>query len=347
MTQLKTFFATAAAATLSASLVGTSSAEAAPLREMPSFRHATGWLNSPALTPVALRGKVVVVQFWTFTCINWIRTLPYVRAWAEKYEADGLVVVGVHSPEFEIEKNLQEVRQAARELRVTYPVVIDNDFGIWRAYSNQYWPALYIADAQGRIRHHQFGEGGYEQTEKIIQRLLVEAGNRGVSHDLVPFDGRGAEAAPDWGNMRSPETYVGSRRTENFASPGGVFDTRRLYAAPLKLGLNHWALSGDWTIGKEAIVLHKANGRIVYRFHARDLHLVMRAPQGNPVRMRVLIDGRPPGAAHGVDVDANGNGVVIEPRLYQLIRQSQPIIDRQFEIEFLDSGVEAFVFTFG
>lgn len=347
MTQLKTSFPTAAAATFSAFLLGASPAEAAPPREIPSFSRATEWLNSPALSAAALRGKVVVVQFWTFTCINWLRTLPYVRAWAEKYEAQGLVVIGVHSPEFEVEKNLQDVRQAATELRVDYPVAIDNDFAIWRAYNNRYWPALYIADAQGRIRHHQFGEGGYEQTEKIIQRLLAEAGNRGIRQDLVSVDGRGAEAAADWESLQSPETYVGSDRAENLASAGGVFDKRRVYAAPVKLLLNHWALSGDWTIGKQAIVLNKANGRIMYRFHARDLHLVMGAARGAPVRLRVLIDGRPPGAAHGVDVDANGDGVVAEPRLYQLIRQPQPIIDRHFQIEFLDSGVEAFVFTFG
>jgi thiol-disulfide isomerase/thioredoxin len=317
--------------------------------ELPSFGRATGWLNSLPLTAAGLRGKVVLIEFWTYTCINWLRTLPYVRAWAEKYKDRGLVVIGVHSPEFAFEKDVDNVRQAAKELRVNYPIAIDSDHAIWRAFKNEYWPALYFVDAQGHIRHHQFGEGDYEQSEMIIQRLLAEAGVGGIGDDLVSVDARGAEAAADWGSLKSPENYLGYERTENFASPGGpVVDKPRAYAAPARLSLNQWALSGDWTVKNPAIVLNKANGRIVYRFHARDLHLVMGlAARGASVRFRVLIDGRPPGAAHGIDVDDRGDGTITEQRLYQLIRQPKPIADRQFEIEFLDSGVEAFVFTFG
>src|SRR5215212_2973216 len=316
---------------------------------MPSLGGATGWLNSRPLTAAGLRGKVVLIDFWTYTCINWLRQLPYVRAWAEKYRDQGLVVIGVHTPEFAFERDLDNVRRAAKDMRVDYPIAIDSDYAIWRAFDNRYWPALYFVDAQGHIRHHHFGEGDYEQSEMINQRLLAEAGNGGVDHELVSVDARGAEAAADWGSLRSPENYVGYERTENFASPGGaVLDERRVYAAPTRLRLNHWALSGDWTVEEEATVLNEANGRIAYRFHARDLHLVMGpAARGTSVRFRVLIDGQPPGAAHGIDVDDQGNGTVAEQRLYQLVRQPKPIADRQFEIEFLDSGVEALAFTFG
>jgi thiol-disulfide isomerase/thioredoxin len=317
--------------------------------EFPSLGGATGWLNSQPLTAAGLRGKVVLIDFWTYTCINWLRTLPYVRAWAEKYKDQGLVVIGVHSPEFAFEKNVDNVRRAAQEMRVDYPIAIDSDHPIWRAFKNEYWPALYFVDAQGHIRHHQFGEGEYEQSEMIIQQLLAEAGVGGIGHELVSVDGHGAEAAADWGSLKSPENYVGYERTENFASPcGAVLDKRRVYAAPARLSLNHWSLSGDWTVANQAALLNKAKGRIAYRFHARDLHLVMGpAARGASVRFRVLIDGKPPGAAHGIDVDDQGYGTVAEQRLYQLIRQAQPIADRQFEIEFLDSGVEAFAFTFG
>jgi thiol-disulfide isomerase/thioredoxin len=317
--------------------------------ELASLGNATDWLNSRPLTAAGLRGKVVAVDFWTYSCINWMRSLPYVRAWAEKYKDQGLVVIGVHAPEFAFEHDVDNVRQAAKDMRVDYPIAIDNDYAIWRAFKNAYWPALYLVDAQGKVRYHQFGEGEYEQSERVIQRLLAESGARGVSHGLVSVDPRGAEAAADWGSLRSPENYVGYGRTQNFASPGGVAaGKRRVYAAPTRLGLNQWALSGDWTMERQATVLHKANGRIVYRFHARDLHLVMGpAARGATVRFRVLIDGQPPGAAHGIDVDEQGNGTVTEQRLYQLIRQPQPIADRQFEIEFLDPGVEAFSFTFG
>ena len=317
--------------------------------ELPALGGATGWLNSPPLTAEGLRGKVVVVQFWTYSCINWLRTMPYVRAWAEKYKGRGLVVIGVHTPEFGFEKNLANVRWAAKDMRVDYPVALDSDYAVWRAFENQYWPALYVVDAKGKIRHHHFGEGDYERAEKIIQQLLAEAGGKSIGREVVVVEGRGIEAAADWGSLRSPENYVGYDRTENFASAGGArLDQRRVYAAPARLRLDGWALSGDWTVGKQATVLHKAEGRIVYRFHARDLHLVMGPSEpGTPVRFRVLIDGQPPGAAHGVDTDDQGFGTVTVPRLYQLIRQPGRVGDRQFEIEFLDSGVEAFAFTFG
>jgi thiol-disulfide isomerase/thioredoxin len=317
--------------------------------ELASLERANEWLNSPPLTPSALRGKVVLIDFWTYTCINWRRTLPYVDAWAEKYRDQGLVVIGVHAPEFSFEKNLTNVRWAVKDMRIDYPVAIDSDYVIWRAFNNQYWPALYFIDSQGRVRHHQFGEGSYEQSEMIIQELLRETGVGGVSREPVKVDARGLDAAADWGNLGSPEHYVGFERSENFASPGGaVLDKPRMYELPAQLRLNEWALSGDWTVRKEAAVLNKASGSITYRFHARDLHLVMGpAAPGNPVQFRVLIDGHPPGAAHGIDVDEQGDGAVTEQRLYHLIRQPNPIADRQFEIEFLGSGVEAFAFTFG
>ena len=316
---------------------------------LPPLSGATQWLNSPALTPAGLRGKVVLVDFSTFTCINWLRTLPYVRAWAEKYRDHGLVVINVQTPEFEFEKNLDDVRRATTDMRVDYPTAIDNDYAVWNAFNNHYWPALYIVDAKGRIRHHQFGEGDYERSERIIQLLLTEAGNSGVSRDLVTVQGKGPEAAADWTTLKSPENYLGYDRAESFASPGGAKRNQAHdYAVPEHLKLNQWAFAGEWTIGKQATRLEKPNGRIVYRFHARDVHLVMGpATAGATVRFRVLIDGQPPREAHGGDVDANGAGVVKDRRLYQLIRQPQPITDHQFEIEFLDPGVEAYVFTFG
>ena len=317
--------------------------------DLSSLERATEWLNSPPLTASALRGKVVLIDFWTYTCINWLRTLPYVRAWHEKYRDQGLVVIGVHSPEFEFEKDLNNVRWAAKALRVDYPIAVDSDHVIWRAFRNQYWPALYFIDAQGRARHHHFGEGAYEQSEMIIQDLLAQNGAGGVSREPVSVNGHGLEAAADWSNLKSPENYVGYGRTQNFSSPGGAASDRpRVYAFPARLRLNDWALSGNWTVKKQAAALNEPNGVIAYRFHARDLHLVMGpAVPGTSVRFRVRIDGKPPGAAHGVDVDEQGNGTVTEQRLYQLIRQPQPIADRQFEIEFLGSGVETFAFTFG
>jgi thiol-disulfide isomerase/thioredoxin len=315
---------------------------------MPSLDGATEWLNTPPLTTAALRGKVVLVDFWTYTCINWLRTLPYVRAWANAYETHGLVVLGVHTPEFGFEHDVENVRRAARDMRVEYPIAIDNDYAIWQAFANHYWPALYFVDAQGVIRHHEFGEGEYEGSERVIQRLLADAGVDDVPRELVSVEARGVEQAADWTSLESPETYIGYGRAERFASVGGTaFDERRVYGVPEQLRLNDWALGGDWTVGREAAVLNEAHGRIVFRFRARDLHLILRPGASESVRFQVLIDGQPPGAAHGLDVDDQGNGTVAEPRMYQLIRQPGPITDRAFEIEFLDSNVEAFAFTFG
>jgi thiol-disulfide isomerase/thioredoxin len=328
----------------------TSAASRMPVEgEMPSLAGATAWINSPPLTAESLRGKVVLVDFWTYTCVNWLRTIPYVRAWAAKYKNQGLVVIGVHTPEFSVEKDLANVRRAAQEMEVDYPIAVDTDYAVWNAFHNEYWPALYVADEQGRIRFHHFGEGEYEQSERVIQQLLAKAGAAGIGHDLVSVDPRGTEVAADWSNVRSQESYVGYQKAEGFASPGGVApDARHVYAAPAQLGLNRWALVGEWTVGMETAAPNMAKGRIAYRFHARDLNLVM-GPKagGGPVRFRVLIDGHPPGPAHGTDVDDQGNGTVTEPRLYQLIRQPKPIEDRLFEVEFLDPGAEAFCFTFG
>ena len=291
-------------------LHGFSAGQTANPTELASLERANEWLNSPPLTPSALRGKVVLVDFWTYTCINWRRTLPYVRAWAEKYKDQGLVVIGVHAPEFAFEKNSNNVRWAVSDLKIDYPIAVDNDHVIWRSFRNQAWPALYFIDAQGRVRHHYFGEGAYEQSEMIIQELLREAGAAGVSREPVSVEGRGLDAAADWGSLKSPENYVGYGRTENFASPGGT-DKPRMYQLPARLRLNEWALSGDWTVKKDAVVLNKPVGKITYRFHARDLHLVMGpAAPGMSVKFRVLIDGQPPGAAHGGDVDERGNGTV-------------------------------------
>jgi thiol-disulfide isomerase/thioredoxin len=316
---------------------------------MPSFDSATGWLNSPPLTTADLRSKVVLVQFWTYTCINWLRTLAYIRAWAEKYEQHGLVVIGVHTPEFDFEHDLDNVRRAVKDLRVDYAVVVDNDYRIWSAFDNHYWPALYFVDAEGQIRHHRFGEGDDEQSEMVVQRLLTDAGAEGIDQSLVSVDALGVEAAADWDSLWSPENYLGYERSESFASPdGAVLDTAHVYAAPPRLRLNHWALAGDWTVKRLATVLNQAGGQIVYRFHARDVHLVMAPPaRGTPVRFRVLIDGQPPGAGHGADIDDQGNGTITEPRLYQLVRQPGPISERTFEVTFLDPGVQAYAFTFG
>jgi thiol-disulfide isomerase/thioredoxin len=318
-------------------------------RELPGFAGATGWINSPPLTPAALRGRVVLVDFWTYTCVNWLRTLPYVRAWAAKYREHGLVVVGVHTPEFSVEHDPANVRRAITDMRIDYPVAIDSDYGVWRAFDNAYWPAVYIADAKGQIRYHHFGEGNYEQTERVIQQLLAERGAAGVPTGLVAVEPRGTEVGADWSDVRSGEAYVGYEKAEGFASPGPIArDARRVYALPSRFGLNQWALSGDWTVGEEIARLNEPSGKIAYRFHARDVNLVMgSASPEKPVRFRVRIDGRPPDAAHGSDVDPLGNGSATFPRLYQLIRQAKPIGDRLFEIEFLDSGAEAFVFTFG
>jgi thiol-disulfide isomerase/thioredoxin len=315
--------------------------------ELASLDRADAWLNSPPLTAQALRGKVVLVDFWTYTCINWRRTLPYLRAWHEKYRDQGLVVIGVHAPEFSFEKIQSNVRWAVQDMRIDYPVAVDSEHAIWRAFHNQYWPALYFVDTKGRVRHRQFGEGSYEQSDMIIQALLAETGVAGIERDPAMVDARGIEVAADWRDLKSPENYLGYARTENFAG-GAALDQPRTYEVPARMRLNEWALSGDWTMKAETAILNKPNGRVAYRFHARDLHLVMGPPTpGTSVRFRVLIDGEPPGPAHGVDVDAQGSGVVVEQRLYQLIRQAKPIVDRQFEIEFLGPGVEVFAFTFG
>jgi thiol-disulfide isomerase/thioredoxin len=316
---------------------------------LPGFDGATGWLNSPPLTTADVQGKVVLVDFWTYTCINWLRTLGYVRAWAEKYREHGLITVGVHTPEFPFEREIENVRWAASETRVEYPIALDSDYMVWRAFANRYWPAVYIADAAGRIRHHQFGEGGYAECEMVIQRLLREAGRDGVGDDLVSVVGEGFETQADWASLESPETYLGYEQGWNFASPGrAALDEARTYESPEALGLNQWALSGSWTIERRACVLNEADGGIAFRFHARDVHLVM-GPRagGTSLPFRVTVDGGPPGDAHGLDVDEQGSGTVVQPRLYQLIRQSGSIRDRTFEITFGAPGVEAYVFTFG
>lgn len=314
-----------------------------------SLGGATQWLNAPPLNLEELRGRVILVDFWTHTCINWRRTLPYVRSWAEKYQDRGLVVIGVHSPEFDFEKDVDGVRVAAESMQIHYPVAVDSDHAIWRSFGNQFWPALYLIDAQGRVRYHVFGEGNYERSERVIQELLAEAGAGEVRRDLVQIDAVGAEAAPDWANLKSPETYLGYERGQNLASATRALpDARQLYSIPARLPLNHWALSGEWTVARQQILMNGANGSLSYRFHARDLHLVMGpSKSGQPVRFRVLVDGAPAGAVHGADVDEEGNGTASEVRLYQLIRQTAPIADRQFEIEFLDPGIQVFAFTFG
>jgi thiol-disulfide isomerase/thioredoxin len=316
---------------------------------LPGFDGATGWLNSPPLTAASLRDRVVLVNFWTYTCINWLRTLPYVRAWAGRYADHGLTVIGVHTPEFDFEHDLDNVRREVKDLRVDYPVAVDNDYAIWNAFSNLYWPALYFVDAQGQIRHHRFGEGDYEMSEMVLQQLLTEAGSGGSDQELTSVDARGVETAADWASLRSPENYLGEERTQNFVSPNGsILDTSYAYAAPTRLRLNHWALSGDWTVERQAVVGNQAGGRILYRFQARDLNLVMAPPAPeSPIRFAVLIDGQPPGAAHGTDVDDQGNGTVADPRLYQLVRQPGPVTERTFEITLLDPGVQAYAFTFG
>jgi thiol-disulfide isomerase/thioredoxin len=309
---------------------------------------ATGWLNSKPLGGAELRGKVVLFEFWTYSCINWRREYAYVRAWAAKYADQGLVVIGVHSPEFTFEKDAANVRRAVGEIGVTHPVALDAEHRVWRAFGNAYWPALYFVGADGRLRHHHFGEGDYERSERVIQQLLTDSGAARVPRDLVVPNGAGAEAPPDWQSLRSGETYLGYGRQRGFASGGAVANQRRVYHLPSNLGLNRWALAGDWALMPEAAVLHRENGRIATSFHARDVHLVMGPSQRDAqVQFRVTIDGQAPGAAGGVDVDAHGMGGVDQHRMYSLIRQPQPIAARRFEIEFLSAGVEAYCLTFG
>jgi hypothetical protein len=285
---------------------------------------------------------VVVVNFWTLTCINWLRQEPYVRAWSQAYRDDGVIVIGVHTPEFTFEREIDRVRQATKERAIDYPVAIDNDYEVWSAFANNYWPALYFVDADGIIRDDHFGEGRYEQSEREIQRLL------GVERELVAVEGVGLEAEADWDHLRTPETYLGYGRSDHFASPGGAaLDQHRVYELPGRLRLDHWALAGEWTIGRENVVLDEGGGGIAYRFHARDAHLVLTPGAREPIPFRVLLDGEAPGPSHGVDVDENGNGLLRDGRLYQLVREHDAVRERTLEITFLATGAEAYAFTFG
>ncbi len=349
----RAFLGTAAMTLAAAELggLGLAAMTAGSSRQLTAVGDATAWINSPPLSTTSLLGKPVLVQFGTYTCINWLRTLPYIRAWHQRY-MPGLAVIGVHTPEFAFEKDLDNVRRAMPHLNVGFPLVLDNDYAIWRAFDNHYWPALYLLDAGGRVRYHHIGEGEYERSEQAIQRLLAAPGGAGATGDdrrVAPVAATGFELPSDWQNLRSPEIYLGHDRTEGLASPGGAsLAKRRAYKVPARLDLNRWALDGEWTMENQPTVLGSAPGRIVCRFHARDVHLVMgpRHRDGQ-ARFRVSIDGQPPGSARGVDVDGDGAGTVIDKRLYQLIRQPGPIVDRTFEIAFLDAGVEAFAFTFG
>jgi thiol-disulfide isomerase/thioredoxin len=308
---------------------------------IPSLGGATGWLNSEPLDPAELRGRVVLFDFWTLTCINWLRTEPYIRAWSQAYRDDGLVVIGVHTPEFSFEHQVERVRQATKDMAIDYPVAVDNDYAIWSAFNNNYWPALYFADREGIIRDQHFGEGRYEQSERQIQKLL------GIERDLVPVEGRGVEADADWDNLRTPETYVGYARSERFASPGGAVSGRHSYQVPERLDLNDWALAGEWTISRENVVLDEAGGSIAFRFHARDAHVVLSTEAHEPIPFRVFLDGAAPGASHGEDIDEDGNGELRDGRLYQLVRQAGKVDERTLEITFVDPGAEAYSFTFG
>jgi thiol-disulfide isomerase/thioredoxin len=316
---------------------------------LPSFEGATGWLYSDPLTPEGLRGRVVLVDFWTYTCINWLRTLPYLRAWAAKYRDDGLTVIGVHTPEFGFEENIDNVVAQSRSLGVEYPIAIDSDYAVWEAFANHFWPAVYIADDEGRIRFHHFGEGEYPMTEMVIQQSLLDAGADGIDQDLVMVEPAGLEVAADWRTLQSPETYVGYQQSTGFAHEDVArFDEPRVYTSPGRLPLNHWGLSGNWTMAGHAAVLNERGGRIAFQFHARDLNLVMGpSSQGASIPFRVFLDGQLANDAHGTDVNRDGSGTVRDQRTYQLIRQPGAISDRLFEVEFLDAGVEAYCFTFG
>lgn len=310
---------------------------------------ATEWINSKPLTAKDLKGKVVVVDFWAYSCINCLRAVPYVRAWAEKYKNSGLVVIGVHTPEFEFEQQLPNVQRAVRKFDITYPVALDSNYAIWNAFHNQYWPAHYFIDAKGKVRYEHFGEGQYDQSEQWIQELLKEANAKPMPETTANVQGQGIQAAADMRDVRSPETYIGYARADHFGSPGGIEpDVEQNYSVPGDLRLNEWGLAGKWVDHKQDAVLQSAGGKITFRFHARDLHLVLGpSADGKQVHFRVTIDGKAPGENHGVDTDTQGNGVVTDHRLYQLVRQKEPITDHVFVIEFLDSGVQAFSFTFG
>jgi thiol-disulfide isomerase/thioredoxin len=317
--------------------------------QLPSFEGATGWLNSEPLTAEGLRGRVVLVDFWTYTCINWLRTLPYVRAWAAKYKDAGLTVIGVHTPEFGFERNVDNVIAQSRTFGVEYPIAVDSDYGVWEAFANRFWPALYIADTEGRIRYHHFGEGEYAMAEMVVQQLLVEAGAEGVDPDLVSVEPEGFEVAADWRTLRSPETYLSYGRSAGFASPDRArFNEPYTYPQPSRLSLNEWAPSGTWTLAQHAAVLNDAPGAIAFQFQARDVNLVMGpSARGTSVPFRVLLDGTAPGDGHGFDVDDKGNGTLADQRLYQLVRQTGRVQERLVEIEFHDAGAEAYCFTFG
>ena len=309
---------------------------------MPLLGGATEWLDGSPLSRADLRGHVVLVDFWTLTCINWLRTAPYIRAWSQAYQREGLVVIGVHTPEFSFEHEVDLVRRATKDRAIDYPVVVDNDYRVWNAFDNHYWPALYFVDSEGIIRDEHFGEGRYEESERRIQQLL------GVDRPLVSVEGRGVEAEADWAHLRTPETYLGYERTHHFALPDGTaFDVPRTYALPGKLRANGWGLGGEWTIRGESVVLEDAGGSIAFRFHARDAHLVLAPAGSDPAPFRVLLDGEAPGPSHGVDVDEDGRGLLEEGRMYQLVRQHGRVRDRTLEITFLETGVEAYAFTFG
>ena len=317
---------------------------------MPSFDGANGWLNSQPLNPGGLRGHVVVVQFWTYTCINWLRTQAYFRAWSQRYRDQGLITIGVHTPEFKFEHDRDNVRWAVQARKIDYPVAIDNDFAVWQAFANHYWPALYFVDAQGRIRHHRFGEGDYERSEMVIRQLLADAGVEDLRPGLATVEANADEVQADWEDLGSPESYLGHDQATGFdaGTGGAAWDKPHTYAVPALLRLNQWGINGNWTVRRDASALNSPGGLIAYQFHARDVNLVMGpASKGATVKFRVLLDGDSGGPAHGADVDANGNGTVVQQRMYQLIRQPGPIRDRRFEIEFLEGGVEAFCFTFG
>jgi thiol-disulfide isomerase/thioredoxin len=309
---------------------------------MPPFNGATEWLNTEPLGPADLRGHVVLVNFWTLTCINWLRQEPQVRAWARAYRGDGLIVVGVHTPEFSFEHTLEHVRRAIEDRDIDYPVVIDNDYSVWSAFANHYWPALYFVDGNGIIQDQYFGEGRYERSERVLQQLL------GIDRTPAAVEAHGVEANADWANLRTPETYIGYARGERLMSPGGAaVDARHTYAPPEQLTTNHWALAGDWTIGSESAVLEQAGGSISCRFHARDAHLVLTPGVRSSIPFRLTLDGTAPGRAHGIDVDEGGVGIVNDGRLYQLVRQQGPVSERLLEISFLESGAEAYALTFG
>lgn len=316
---------------------------------LPSFDGATRRLNSQPLTPDGLRGRVVVVQFWTYTCINWLRTQAYFRAWSQRYRDLGLVTIGVHTPEFAFEHDVDNVRWAVDARRIDYPVAVDNDFAVWSAFANHYWPAFYFVDARGQIRHHRFGEGDFERSEMVIRQLLADAGGEDPGPGLAVVEPHGDEVQADWGDLRSPETYLGYEQAAGFDAGGGAaWDEPHDYTAPAHLRLNSWGLAGSWTFRSDRSALHARPGRIAYRFHARDVNLVMGpASRGATVRFRVRLDGEIAAAAHGTDVGSDGSGTVVEQRMYQLIRQPRPIRERRFEIEFLEPGVDAFCFTFG